>query len=68
VRPEDVLGTVAGDDTVLVISRRADGGASTAERLLALASHAGETGSPQPRAQPQPPTPIPTEIPRRTSR
>jgi transcriptional regulator of arginine metabolism len=68
VRPEDVLGTVAGDDTVLVISRRADGGAATAERLLALASHAGESGSPQPRAQTQAPSPIPTEIPRRTSR
>ena len=66
VRADDVLGTVAGDDTVLVISRRADGGASTAERLLALAGNAGENGSPQTRAQA--PTPIPTEIPRRTSR
>ena len=34
-----VLGTVAGDDTVLVISRDADGGAGLAQRLLALANH-----------------------------
>ncbi|MGN6612139.1 MAG: arginine repressor [Angustibacter sp.] len=38
VRPSDVLGTVAGDDTVLVISRDADGGEAVAERLLALAN------------------------------
>jgi transcriptional regulator of arginine metabolism len=70
VRPEDVLGTVAGDDTVLVISRRADGGAATAERLLALASHAGENGASQARAQTQTETPTQTqtEIPRRTTR
>jgi transcriptional regulator of arginine metabolism len=68
VRPEDVLGTVAGDDTVLVISRRADGGAATAERLLALASHAGENGSPQPPAETQDPTQIQPRTPRRTTR
>jgi transcriptional regulator of arginine metabolism len=33
----DVLGTIAGDDTVLVISREADGGAALADRLRALA-------------------------------
>lgn len=33
----DVLGTIAGDDTVLVISRDADGGESLASRLIALA-------------------------------
>ncbi|MGI8901811.1 MAG: arginine repressor [Nocardioides sp.] len=40
---EEVLGTVAGDDTVLVISRRPDGGAALAARFLALAngSHPG---------------------------
>ncbi|KQX63568.1 arginine repressor [Angustibacter sp. Root456] len=38
VRPSDVLGTVAGDDTVLVISRDAAGGEAVAERLLALAN------------------------------
>jgi transcriptional regulator of arginine metabolism len=35
-RPE-VLGTVAGDDTILVISRHPAGGAELARRLLALA-------------------------------
>ena len=35
---DDILGTVAGDDTVLVISRRPDGGRDLAERLLALAN------------------------------
>jgi len=68
VRPEDVLGTVAGDDTVLVISRRADGGAATAERLLGLASHAGENGPPQPRPENQHPTQPQTQISRRTTR
>ena len=38
VRPGDVLGTVAGDDTVLVISRDAAGGEAVAERLLRLAN------------------------------
>jgi transcriptional regulator of arginine metabolism len=36
---EDVLGTIAGDDTVLVIGRDPDGDA-LARRLLDLASHA----------------------------
>ena len=33
----DVLGTIAGDDTVLLIARDPDGGAAVATRLLALA-------------------------------
>ncbi len=33
-----ILGTVAGDDTILVISREADGGEALARRLLALAN------------------------------
>jgi transcriptional regulator of arginine metabolism len=43
---EDILGTIAGDDTVLVISRRPDGGRDLAERLLALAnrSHPAPAG------------------------
>ena len=41
---EGVLGTIAGDDTVLVIGRRPDGGPELAERLLALAS--GTLGTP----------------------
>nr|WP_246280056.1 arginine repressor [Nocardioides daedukensis] len=36
----DVLGTIAGDDTVLVISRDPAGGAELARRFLALASDA----------------------------
>ncbi|MGZ4640383.1 MAG: arginine repressor [Actinomycetes bacterium] len=32
----DVLGTIAGDDTVLLISREPDGGAALAARLLRL--------------------------------
>ena len=34
---ELVIGTIAGDDTVLVISRKSDGGASLAKQLLTLA-------------------------------
>ncbi|SFP41814.1 transcriptional regulator, ArgR family [Geodermatophilus dictyosporus] len=34
----DVLGTIAGDDTLLVVSRQPDGGAVLADRLRALAS------------------------------
>ncbi len=43
---DDILGTIAGDDTVLVISRRPDGGPALAERLVALASgtHPSATG------------------------
>jgi transcriptional regulator of arginine metabolism len=46
VRAGDVLGTVAGDDTVLVISRRPDGGAAVADRLLALAGDPSEPSEP----------------------
>jgi len=35
---EDVLGTIAGDDTVLVISRQPNGGGALARRLLSLAN------------------------------
>jgi transcriptional regulator of arginine metabolism len=35
---DDVLGTIAGDDTVLVISKQQTGGANLARRLLALAN------------------------------
>lgn len=42
VRSQDVLGTVAGDDTVLVISRRPSGGAALADRLVAVANHPNE--------------------------
>ena len=33
----DVLGTIAGDDTLLVVSREPDGGPALADRLRALA-------------------------------
>jgi transcriptional regulator of arginine metabolism len=33
----DVLGTIAGDDTLLVVSREPDGGATLADRLRAMA-------------------------------
>src|SRR6478752_8877040 len=36
----EVIGTVAGDDTVLLVTRDPDGGASTARRLLDLAENA----------------------------
>ena len=35
----DVLGTIAGDDTVLVIGREAQGGDALVRRFLALADH-----------------------------
>lgn len=35
----EVLGTVAGDDTILVVSRDPAGGAALARRFLALAQH-----------------------------
>ncbi len=38
----DVIGTIAGDDTVLVVTSRADNGQAVADRLLSLAS-GGET-------------------------
>ena len=55
---DDVLGTVAGDDTVLVISRRPDGGHALAQRFLALAngtgpSPAGDPSSTNPDANPR---------------
>ena len=37
---DDVIGTVAGDDTVLVVTRRANGGAAVARHLVRLADGA----------------------------
>jgi transcriptional regulator of arginine metabolism len=34
----EILGTIAGDDTVLVITRAADGGTPLSERLMAMAA------------------------------
>jgi transcriptional regulator of arginine metabolism len=39
----DVLGTIAGDDTLLVVSRQADGGPALADRLRALAERSPGT-------------------------
>ncbi|HVF03994.1 MAG TPA: arginine repressor [Frankiaceae bacterium] len=39
---DDVIGTVAGDDTVLIVTRRPTGGAAVAKRLVALADGAAE--------------------------
>ncbi|MDO5739543.1 MAG: arginine repressor [Ornithinimicrobium sp.] len=38
----DILGTIAGDDTILVITTDLDGGSATARRLLALAEPEGD--------------------------
>lgn len=40
----DVLGTIAGDDTILVIASEPDGGGHVASRLLALAGAPTENG------------------------
>jgi transcriptional regulator of arginine metabolism len=45
-----VLGTVGGDDTVLVIARDPDGGAELAESLLRLAERGGPATGARPRA------------------
>ena len=42
VDPPDILGTIAGDDTVLVITLTPDGGRATADRFLAM-SRTGRT-------------------------
>jgi transcriptional regulator of arginine metabolism len=61
----DILGTIAGDDTVLVITRDPHGGAATAERLLTLsrtgAHRAG--GDPPVPADHTPTTPEPKDEP-----
>ena len=44
----DVLGTIAGDDTVLLISRNPAGGAALAARLLQLAEKSATTEGEQP--------------------
>lgn len=43
----DVLGTVAGDDTILVISRRPDGGPALAHSFLRRAAGSGATSHTQ---------------------
>ena len=46
----DALGTIAGDDTVLVISRAPTGGEALAQRLMAMANRSQhDTGTPDPK-------------------
>jgi transcriptional regulator of arginine metabolism len=52
-----ILGTIAGDDTILVISRDPDGGRALAQRFLRLAN--GTTAGPEPAA----PAPDPSADP-----
>lgn len=40
----DVIGTVAGDDTILLVTRRADGGPAVAAQLLELVDHHRDQG------------------------
>ncbi|GAB4081385.1 arginine repressor [Modestobacter muralis] len=42
----DVLGTIAGDDTLMVVSRAPDGGPALADRLRALAERAAAAPAP----------------------
>ena len=39
-QPDEVIGTVAGDDTVLIVTRRTNGAAALARQLVALADGA----------------------------
>jgi transcriptional regulator of arginine metabolism len=42
----EALGTIAGDDTVVVVSREPDGGPALAARLIALADRSAQIGGP----------------------
>ena len=50
----DILGTIAGDDTILLITRSPDGGAALAERLLTMSR--GERTAPSGTPVPQHPS------------
>lgn len=54
VLPE-VIGTVAGDDTILLVTREPDGGPVVAGHLTSLVEGAGPSRSPHPSDPPQPP-------------
>ncbi len=56
---DDILGTVAGDDTVLVLSRRPDGGDALVERFLSQANGSG----PRTDLRDPPPGPAPAADP-----
>ncbi|HEY2765672.1 MAG TPA: arginine repressor [Pseudonocardiaceae bacterium] len=44
----DVVGTIAGDDTIMVVAREPHSGAQLADRLTALARPSGNDGEPRP--------------------
>lgn len=60
----DVLGTIAGDDTVLVIARDSQGGADLAARFLDLANHGSDASHSNPTpsnpSNPSPSNPSPS--------
>lgn len=41
---KSIIGTIAGDDTVMVVSRKSNGGAELAKELLALGSKSAKKG------------------------
>ena len=64
----DLLGTIAGDDTVLLICRDPDGGSALAATLLSLAEGGEPSGPSGAATVTNHPTPTPSQHPRRNSR
>jgi transcriptional regulator of arginine metabolism len=64
----DLLGTIAGDDTVLLICRDPDGGSALAATLLSLAEGGEPSGLSGAATVTNHPTPTPSQHPRRNSR
>lgn len=56
---ESILGTIAGDDTIMLISRDATGGSWLADTLLTM-SHSGKPTSGEPLDPPNKPQPTPS--------
>jgi transcriptional regulator of arginine metabolism len=50
---ESILGTIAGDDTILLITRGPDGGSAVADQLLAMST--GERAGREPAGEPRTP-------------
>jgi len=48
-----LIGTIAGDDTILAITREPDGGAAFARQLLAWAHRTGRSTTDDPSQEPQ---------------
>ena len=51
---DSILGTIAGDDTILLITRSPEGGIATAEQFLAMSRTHGRLRAPEARALPTP--------------